>query len=77
MIKVGPAGEKKKGSVWDEKGKGQIAKIFISYDEIGVYTLQFLFVENGNFILSDTHGGVHNKNFNTVRKSFIVLGIDL
>ncbi|KAH0724553.1 hypothetical protein KY284_000418 [Solanum tuberosum] len=40
----------KRGTVWDET----------------VYSLQFLFVENGNFDLSDTHGPAHNKNFTTV-----------
>ncbi|XP_049359205.1 inactive protein RESTRICTED TEV MOVEMENT 1-like [Solanum verrucosum] len=65
LIKVGPAGGKR-GTVWDEKGKGEIAKFFFSYDEIAVYSLQFLFVENGNFVLSDTHGPAHNNNFTTV-----------
>ncbi|XP_055814661.1 inactive protein RESTRICTED TEV MOVEMENT 1-like [Solanum dulcamara] len=62
LIKVGPAGGKK-GIAWDEKGKGEIAKIFISYDENAVYSLQFLFFENGNFVLSNTHGAAHHYNF--------------
>ncbi|XP_009804214.1 inactive protein RESTRICTED TEV MOVEMENT 1-like [Nicotiana sylvestris] len=29
-------------------------------------TVQFLFVESGNFVLSDIHGAAHNKNFTKV-----------
>ncbi|XP_009758904.1 inactive protein RESTRICTED TEV MOVEMENT 1-like [Nicotiana sylvestris] len=65
MIKVGPAGGLG-GTVWEEKGKGQIAKIYLSYGEYQIYSLQFLFVENGNFVLSDRHGDAHNENFTTV-----------
>nr|XP_016447612.1 PREDICTED: inactive protein RESTRICTED TEV MOVEMENT 1-like [Nicotiana tabacum]XP_033515393.1 inactive protein RESTRICTED TEV MOVEMENT 1-like [Nicotiana tomentosiformis] len=64
MIKVGPAGGQK-GTVWDEKGKGQIAKIFVSYGG-QICSLQFLFVENDKFVLSDIHVAEHNKNFTTV-----------
>ncbi|KAH0733715.1 hypothetical protein KY285_009422 [Solanum tuberosum] len=68
LIKVGPAGGKeKKGGVWDEKGKGEIAKIFVSDDKHAIQSLQFLFVNNGNFVLSNRHGdAAHDANFATV-----------
>ncbi|OIT30293.1 inactive protein restricted tev movement 1, partial [Nicotiana attenuata] len=66
MIKFGPVGGNK-GTVWDEKGKGQIAKIFISDDGPTVCSLQFLFVDNGVFALSELHGTVGpSKNFSAV-----------
>uniref|UniRef100_M1DMM4 RTM1 protein n=1 Tax=Solanum tuberosum TaxID=4113 RepID=M1DMM4_SOLTU len=74
MIKVGPIGGKTTdGSVWDEKGKGEIAKIFVTsgIEANFVLSLQFLFVDhNGQFILSDRHGAHYNSSltttFNTV-----------
>uniref|UniRef100_M1DP85 Restricted tev movement 1 n=1 Tax=Solanum tuberosum TaxID=4113 RepID=M1DP85_SOLTU len=68
LMKVGPAGGKeKKGGVWDEKGKGEIAKIFVSDDKHAIQSLQFLFVKNGNFVLSKRHGDTaHDANFATV-----------
>ncbi|KAK6772677.1 hypothetical protein RDI58_027915 [Solanum bulbocastanum] len=64
MIKVGPIGGKTTGGiVWDEKGKGEIAKIFVTSgtQTYFVLSLQFLFVDhNGQFILSDRHGSQYN-----------------
>ncbi|XP_059306578.1 inactive protein RESTRICTED TEV MOVEMENT 1-like [Lycium ferocissimum] len=65
MVKVGPAGGKK-AAAWDDKGKGEIAKIYVSHWQHGINSLQFLFVENDNFVLSERHGAAHNKNFTTV-----------
>ncbi|XP_060174167.1 inactive protein RESTRICTED TEV MOVEMENT 1-like isoform X2 [Lycium barbarum] len=70
MIKFGPAGNKG-GTAWEEKGKGEIAKIFVSRDEISIHSLQFLFVENGHFVLSDRHGSdTTSTYFNTVALDF-------
>ncbi|XP_060171482.1 inactive protein RESTRICTED TEV MOVEMENT 1-like [Lycium barbarum] len=70
MIKVGPAGGQW-GTDWDEKGKGEIAKIFVSDSEYKICSLQFLFVENGRFVLSDKHGSATtSKYFNTVALDF-------
>ncbi|OIT26259.1 inactive protein restricted tev movement 1, partial [Nicotiana attenuata] len=71
MIKIGPVGGKKEeGTVWDEKGKSEIAKIFVSTSNNVVSSLQFVFVENGQFVLSDRHGPEYKSgfftNFNTV-----------
>ncbi|OIT02014.1 inactive protein restricted tev movement 1, partial [Nicotiana attenuata] len=55
MIKVGPAG-KRGGYIWDEKGRDQIAGIFISYHEGIVFSLQFVFYENGDLIMSEKYG---------------------
>ncbi|OIT21534.1 PREDICTED: inactive protein RESTRICTED TEV MOVEMENT 1-like [Nicotiana attenuata] len=64
-IKVGPVGGKN-GTVWDEKGRGEIAKIFLSTGPDFVLSLQFLYVENGQFVLSDRYGAHHNYTFATV-----------
>nr|XP_009768721.1 PREDICTED: uncharacterized protein LOC104219702 [Nicotiana sylvestris] len=40
----------KEGSiVWDEQGRSEIAKIFVSYGPCYISSLQFLFVENGTW----------------------------
>ncbi|XP_049405458.1 inactive protein RESTRICTED TEV MOVEMENT 1-like [Solanum stenotomum] len=64
MIKYGV---KKEGPVWDEKGKSEIAKIFIysGAESYFVNSLQFLFVEDGQFILSQLHGADYNYSLNT------------
>ncbi|XP_059287348.1 inactive protein RESTRICTED TEV MOVEMENT 1-like isoform X1 [Lycium ferocissimum] len=70
MIKVGPAGEQW-GTAWEEKGKGEIAKIFVSYSEYDISSLQFLFGENGHFVLSDRHGSARPSiYFTTVALDF-------
>lgn len=67
MIKFGPAGGRN-GPVWDEKGKSEIAKIFVSDDGQVVCSLQFLYVENGHFVSSDLHGTAdqRSRNFSAV-----------
>lgn len=61
MIKFG-ANKGGRGTVWDEKGRIEIAKIFIyiGVDSYFVCSLQFLFVEDGKFVLSQLHGADHN-----------------
>ncbi|OIT22724.1 PREDICTED: jacalin-related lectin 2-like [Nicotiana attenuata] len=62
-------GEGLRGSKWDEKGRGEVAQNFVSYkDNRIVISLQFLFFENGNLVLSKPHGyGYgHGSNFNAV-----------
>ncbi|XP_059287349.1 inactive protein RESTRICTED TEV MOVEMENT 1-like isoform X2 [Lycium ferocissimum] len=70
VIKVGPAGGLS-GTVWDEKGKSEIAKIFVSDNGQSICSLQFLFVDNGCFVLSDKHGSaITSKYFTTVALDF-------
>lgn len=57
MIKVGPAGEQEQGGTrWDEKGRDEVAQIFVSYTHDTVYSLQFLFYENDKLVMSNKHG---------------------
>ncbi|KAK1369981.1 Inactive protein restricted tev movement 1 [Heracleum sosnowskyi] len=49
MFKVGPAA-KASGSVWDDKGKSEIAQIYIGGYENRFKFIQFLYVENGNTV---------------------------
>ncbi|KAM3337218.1 jacalin-related lectin 2-like isoform X1 [Capsicum galapagoense] len=65
LIKVGPAG-RPYGSVWEEKEKGELAKIFLFYDDTKIYSLQFLFIQNDNFVLSDIHGSPLQRMFTSV-----------
>ncbi|OIT00771.1 inactive protein restricted tev movement 1, partial [Nicotiana attenuata] len=66
MIKVGPVGGQA-GSFWDEKGRDQVAGIFVSYSKDAVESLQFLFYESGNSVLSNKHGVFyHSQNFYAV-----------
>ncbi|XP_075086068.1 jacalin-related lectin 25-like [Nicotiana tabacum] len=64
LIKVGPVGGQA-GSFWDEKGRDQVAGIFVSYNKNAVESLQFLFYESGNLVLSNKHGVFYHtqKNF--------------
>ncbi|XP_049363681.1 inactive protein RESTRICTED TEV MOVEMENT 1-like [Solanum verrucosum] len=76
MIKVGPIGGKTTdGSVWDEKGKGEIAKIFVTSGTQTYFllSLQFLFVDqNGQFILSDRHGAQYNYSYTTTFNTVVL-----
>ncbi|KAG5569075.1 hypothetical protein H5410_058841 [Solanum commersonii] len=76
MIKVGPTGGKTTGgSVWDEKGKGEIAKILLQVvlKTYFVLSLQFLFVDhNGQFILSDRHGAQNNYSYTTTFNTVVL-----
>ncbi|KAH0634188.1 hypothetical protein KY289_037135 [Solanum tuberosum] len=65
MIKVGPVGSRK-GSIWEENGRGEVAGIFVSYTKNTVLSLQFLFYEDGNFVQSNKHGSHHCANFSAV-----------
>ncbi|XP_049405457.1 jacalin-related lectin 3-like [Solanum stenotomum] len=77
MIKVGPIGGKTTGgSVWDEKGEGEIAKIFVTSGTQTnfVLSLQFLFVDqNGQFILSDRHGAQYNYSYTTTFNTVVLV----
>ncbi|XP_060180903.1 inactive protein RESTRICTED TEV MOVEMENT 1-like [Lycium barbarum] len=66
MNKVGPVGGRRGGTIWDEKGRDQVAGIYVSYSKDTVYSLQFLFYENGKLIQSDKHGGDRCENFYAV-----------
>ncbi|CAN4091230.1 unnamed protein product [Withania somnifera] len=55
MIKVGPAGGLY-GTTWDEKGRGEVVQIFVSYNPNTIYSLQFLFYENDKLVVSNKHG---------------------
>ncbi|PHT85770.1 hypothetical protein T459_07876 [Capsicum annuum] len=65
MVKVGPAGGSG-GTIWDEKGRDQVAGIVVTYNEYAVHALQFLFYENGNLVLSNKHGDHRCENFRAV-----------
>lgn len=56
MIKVGPAGQERYGTRWDEKGRDEVCQIFVSYNHDTIYSLQFLFYENGKLVMSNKHG---------------------
>ncbi|KAL3328959.1 hypothetical protein AABB24_036198 [Solanum stoloniferum] len=57
MIKVGPAGvQGLNGPRWDEKGRTEVAQIFVSYNHDTVCSLQFLFYENDKLVMSNKHG---------------------
>ncbi|KAM3326635.1 inactive protein RESTRICTED TEV MOVEMENT 1-like [Capsicum chacoense] len=57
MIEVGPAGEVSRYGTtsWDAKGRGELAQIFVSYDDDTVCSLQFLYYKNGKLV-STKHG---------------------
>ncbi|XP_009604183.2 inactive protein RESTRICTED TEV MOVEMENT 1-like [Nicotiana tomentosiformis] len=64
MIKVGPVGgygECKMSTVWDEKGRDQVAGFLVTYRKNSIYSLQFLYYENGSLVLSNRHGCADDK----------------
>ncbi|MCD7470771.1 hypothetical protein HAX54_010881 [Datura stramonium] len=64
MIKVGPAGgQEQRGTRWDEKGRGEVVQIFVSYNHNTVHSLQFLFYENGKLVMSNKHGATECESF--------------
>ncbi|PHU21738.1 hypothetical protein BC332_06845 [Capsicum chinense] len=65
-VSVGPVGKLVR-SPWDERGRGDVAQIFVSYNLSTLCTLQFLFYEDGNkLVLSKRHGVRGGVNFNTI-----------
>ena len=75
MFKVGPAA-KASGSVWDEKGKSEIAQIYIGVYENRFKFIQFLNVENGTTLATSKILGLPCEGgctfFNTVSKHLIL-----
>ncbi|PHU21740.1 hypothetical protein BC332_06847 [Capsicum chinense] len=68
MIKVGTAGKqgRNRRTIWDEKGRGEIVQIFVSYSHKTIKSLQFLFCdenENGKLVLSNKYGSHEYKSF--------------
>lgn len=60
-IKIGPAGKKDYRSPtmvnWDEGShNGIISQIFLSHGSGGIYSIQFQFMLDDKFVLSDHHG---------------------
>ncbi|KAF7145449.1 hypothetical protein RHSIM_Rhsim04G0238100 [Rhododendron simsii] len=56
MIRIGPVGLTHLGKAWDDGGKEKIVQIFIAHEDF-IHSLQYLYVDqNGNLVLSDSHG---------------------
>lgn len=60
---------KLKGTTWEDVDVGDIAMIFISYGRT-VSHLQFLYVKDGNFSMSERHGD-HIENLEIVSFTFV------
>ncbi|XP_059310039.1 inactive protein RESTRICTED TEV MOVEMENT 1-like [Lycium ferocissimum] len=57
MIKIGPVGGSSIfTSVWDDKGRDQVGGILVYYSQNVVFSLQFMYYENGELLLSEKHG---------------------
>ncbi|OIT28384.1 inactive protein restricted tev movement 1 [Nicotiana attenuata] len=65
MIKVSPR-EDPRGTIWDEKGRDQLAGIYVFYDKYTIHGLQFLFYENGSLVMSNIHGVDNRENFHAI-----------
>ncbi|OIT37216.1 PREDICTED: inactive protein RESTRICTED TEV MOVEMENT 1-like [Nicotiana attenuata] len=59
MIKVGPV-RGHGGTIWDEKGRDQVAGVLVSYNKNAILSLQFMYYENGNLVKSNRHGVVYS-----------------
>ncbi|EEF47488.1 inactive protein RESTRICTED TEV MOVEMENT 1 [Ricinus communis] len=70
MIKVQAAGvTATPGEAWDwnEPGEFDISQIFISHDGNYIRSIQFEYVQGGNFLLSPCHGTRHGPKFLCVK----------
>ncbi|GAA0169676.1 hypothetical protein LIER_24107 [Lithospermum erythrorhizon] len=69
LIKLALPYEKRGHQSWDDRGRANIAKIFVTYNKkFNIQAIQFVYVENGNYVLSEKHG----KNADS--DNFAVLG---
>ena len=68
MIKLSSV-ENVGGVVWDHMGKSNLVQIFISYDDSGIYFVQFVYEEGGKFVLSERPAGTRSgSKFHTVSR---------
>ncbi|XP_019227648.1 PREDICTED: inactive protein RESTRICTED TEV MOVEMENT 1-like [Nicotiana attenuata] len=56
------------GEIWDDK-EDKVVKIFISHGR-RVNFIQFLFIKNGSFVLSNKHGGDGGLKFDTIKLDY-------
>ncbi|VVA90115.1 unnamed protein product [Arabis nemorensis] len=69
LIKVGPAetGRHRHTVNFDLRGCNEISQIFVSAGKSGITAIQFQYVENGKYVLSDQYGyGNHTTKFHTI-----------
>ncbi|ESQ36344.1 hypothetical protein EUTSA_v10009313mg, partial [Eutrema salsugineum] len=68
LIKVGPAGRSCRDSQsFDLRGCSEISQIFVSVGGGGIMSIQFQYVENGKYVLSDRYGSDFNASkFHTI-----------
>lgn len=69
IIKLGPAGEFS-GKLFDDKGRTDIAQIFIWHDESRICGIQFQYVENENLVLGELHGATSTWTFDSVQLKY-------
>ncbi|CAA0834858.1 Protein RESTRICTED TEV MOVEMENT 1 [Striga hermonthica] len=60
---------RKTGNTWDEKGRINIVYIFIHHAE-EIDSIQFLYAEDGELVLSDSYGNKRGKNFDFVKLDY-------
>ncbi|KAL7595207.1 hypothetical protein Lser_V15G28079 [Lactuca serriola] len=75
MMKLGP--KEMKGSIWDDRGKSKIDRILISYENYGVYSIQFVYVVDGKLIPSEIHGKPSGLYFDIVKLVSITFGTNV
>ncbi|CAA7050511.1 unnamed protein product [Microthlaspi erraticum] len=75
MFKVGPIGSTfSSDKSWDEKGHTTISGIYVTFNDYGIKSLQFSYVQNGAHVMSKTYGssealsGVH---YNQTRITYL------
>lgn len=77
-MKIGPVGKHDARSTtvvnWDEGShNGILSQIFISHNASGIMSIQFQFVVDGKFVLSDCHGPGLGNMFDVVSLIFTLL----
>ncbi|CAN6877150.1 unnamed protein product [Brassica oleracea var. botrytis] len=83
LMKIGPVGKHDARSTtivnWDEGShNGILSQIFISHNASGIMSIQFQFVVDGKFVLSDCHGPGLGNMFDVIELTYpheFIIGI--
>lgn len=56
VLKLGPLGDYDDKEHWEETGRDKLSRIFVTFDNDSVTSIQFGYVENGDLVMSKKYG---------------------
>lgn len=77
MFKLEPMGSTRLSTdrSWDEMGKNMISNIYVTFDDYGIQSLQFIYFHEGAHVESQKHGYSGGQHIKRVSFSRILLTI--